>query len=194
MANAYYQHEKLYELATDDILHAPNGSAIWVRKIFFQCSTETDGVNFHMLSPETTADSDVLFTNINITASTGAITDAATGTEWSAGAVGDWVHIVDGTQAVNKGWYYLKTYTDGANFNVEVGDNIDGARTLADATGETYHIRIYTPKVCMAMVNDTIGGASSIHHPTLDWGEKGRFFPNLGMYGFAGSVCYLYLR
>lgn len=194
MANVYNKFGKLWELNTDDILIPPRRGGTRIRKIFLQASAETDGASFEVLNLNTAAVLDVTLTNIDVT-TTNTITDADSGGVLLGTAAGQWLNITDCSTAANNGWWYLKADTDANNQVVEIGANIDGAaHALTDGEDMVARLRFYGAETCMYIVNDTIGGSSSLHHPTLDWGPKGRFFPSLSMTGFAGALCNVYIE
>lgn len=194
MANVYNKLGKLWELDTDDILVPPSRGGTRIRKIFLQASAETDGVQFETLNLNTAAVLDVTLTNITVSTNN-TITDADSGGVLLGTAAGQWLNITDCSTAANNGWWYLKTDTSANIQVVEIGANIDAAtHILTDGTGMSARLRFYGAETCMYIVNDTIGGASSLHHPTLDWGPKGRFFPSLSMTGFAGALCSVYIE
>ena len=194
MANTYNKFGKLWELTTDDILIPPRRGGTHIRKIFLQASAETDGVSFETLNLNTAAVLDLTLTNVAFS-STNTITDTAGGADFIGTAAGQWLNITECTTAANNGWWYLKTDTSTDVQVVEVGANIDGAtHTLTTASTQSARFRFYAAETCMYLVNDTIGGSSSLHHPTLDWGPKGRFFPSLSMTGFAGALCNVYIE
>ncbi len=181
MANTYNKLGKLWELTTDDILIPPRRGGTRIRKIFCQMNSEADIVQFETINLNTAAVLDVSLTNIDIT-TTNTI-------------AGQWLNITDCSIAANNGWWYLKTDTSPNAQVVEIGANIDGAaHALTDGEDIAARLRFYGAETCMAIVNDTLGGSSSIHHPTLDWEPKGRFFPSLSMTGFTGATCYVYIE
>ena len=194
MANTYNKFGKLWELNTDDILIPPSRGGTRIRKIFFQANSEADVVGFEVLNLNTAAVLDLTLTNLDVT-TTNTITDADSGGVIVGTAAGQWLNITESTTAANNGWWYLKTDTDADNQIVEIGANIDGsAHALTDVEDMQARLRFYGAETCMAVVNDTIGGSSSVHMPTLDWEPKGRFFPSLSMTGFTGATCYVYIE
>ena len=194
MANVYNKLGKLWELTTDDILIPPRRGGTRIRKIFFQANSEADVVNFEVLNLNTTAVLDVTLTNIDVTG-TNTITDADSGSVLLGTAAGQWLNITDSSTVDNNGWWYLKTDSSDNAQVVEIGANIDGAaHALTNVEDMTARLRFYGAETCMAIVNDTLGGSSSVHHPTLDWETKGRFFPSLSMTGFTGATCYVYIE
>jgi len=192
MANTYNKHGKTWELATDDILQSPDHSGVWIRKIFFQMNSEADGVYFKTINLETAAIHDNTLTNLAFSGGH-TITDSSTGNVWSGTNPGDWIRITGCSTAANDGWWYLKTDSSDSIQVVENGDNIDGTHGLTTASGATARIRVYTPETSMYVVNDTIGGSSSIHMPTIDWGPRGRFFHTLSMQAFSGALAVVYI-
>jgi len=194
MANTYNKLGKLWELNVDDILIPPSRGGTRIRKIFLQANSEADLVNFETLNLNTAAVLDVTLTNIAFSG-THTITDTDSGGIFVDTAAGQWLNITDCTTAANNGWWYLKTDSSTDAQVVEVGANIDGAtHTLTTASTQTARFRFYGAETCMHLINDTIGGSSSIHHPTLDFGPKGRFFPSLSMTGFTGALCDVYIE
>ena len=194
MANTYNKLGKLWELTTDDILIPPRRGGTRIRKIFCQMNSEADIVQFETINLNTAAVLDVSLTNIDIT-TTNTITDADGGGVLLNTIAGQWLNITDCSIAANNGWWYLKTDTSPNAQVVEIGANIDGAaHALTDGEDIAARLRFYGAETCMAIVNDTLGGSSSIHHPTLDWEPKGRFFPSLSMTGFTGATCYVYIE
>ncbi len=194
MANVYNKLGKLWELTTDDILIFPRRGGTRIRKIFFQANSEADLVNFEVLNLNTAAVLDITLTNIDVTG-TNTITDADSGGVLLGTAAGQWLNITDSSTADNNGWWYLKTDSSANAQVVEIGANIDGAaHALTNVEDMVARLRFYGAETCMAIVNDTLGGSSSIHHPTLDWEPKGRFFPSLSMTGFTGATCYVYIE
>ncbi len=194
MANTYNKLGKLWELTTNDILIPPRRGGTRIRKIFFQANSEADVVNFEVLNLNTAAVLDITLTNIDVTG-TNTITDADSGGVLLGTAAGQWLNITDSSTADNNGWWYLKTDSSDNAQVVEIGANIDGAaHALTNVEDMTARLRFYGAETCMAIVNDTLGGSSSVHHPTLDWETKGRFFPSLSMTGFTGATCYVYIE
>lgn len=194
MANTYNKFGKLWELDTDDILIPPSRGGTRIRKVFLQADSEADVVSFETLNLNTAAVLDVTLTNITVSG-TNTITDADSGGVLLGTAAGQWLNITESTTAANNGWWYLKTDSSADAQVVEIGANIDGAaHALTDASSQSARLRFYGAETCMHIVNDTIGGASSIHHPTLDFGPKGRFFPSLSMTGFTGALCDVYIE
>ncbi|KKL78572.1 hypothetical protein LCGC14_2023500 [marine sediment metagenome] len=194
MANVYNKLGKLWELTTDDILIFPRRGVTRIRKIFCQMDSEADIVQFETINFNTAAVHDLTLTNLTFSG-TNTITDADGGSVMSSTAAGQWINITDCTTAANNGWWYLKTDTDANNQIVEIGANIDAAaHALTNGTTQTARLRFYGAETCMAIVNDTLGGSSSVHHPTLDWETRGRFFPSLSMTGFTGATCYVYIE
>ncbi len=194
MANVYNKLGKLWELTTDDVLIFPRTGGTRIRKIFCKMNSEADLVNFEVLNLNTAAVLDVTLTNIAFSG-TNTITDSDAGGVLLGTAAGQWINITDCTTAANNGWWYLKTDSSANAQVVEIGANINAStHVLTNASTQTARLRFYGAETCMAIVNDTIGGSSSVHHPTLDWEPKGRFFPSLSMTGFTGATCYVYIE
>ena len=177
MANAIDNGSKLHVLDTSDIIYPDR--PICVRMFQMVASAAADVVQFYTLVAGTTADHDNYFSNLTFT--TDAVTDAATGDKWTGIAANDWVHITECSIAANNGWWYLQTDGGNSTFTIEHTSVIKGTtHVLTAGTTASARIRTYTPTKCATVIADTDGGSGTpIHHPVLDFGDKGRWFFNL---------------
>ena len=100
---------------------------------------------------------------------------------WTSHAANDWVNITECSVAANDGWWYLETASSANAFNIEHTSVIKGSTHAFTAGGtKSARIRIYTPVECAMIVADTDGGSGTpIHHPIVDFGDRGRWFTNL---------------
>ncbi len=194
MANAINTKSKLWILNTNDIISA---KPICISKVQMIATAAADLGTFYTVSGSATADHDNYFTNLtfkdNIT-----VLDAATGNVWTGITANDWVHITECSEPLNNGWWYLKTDVGNNEFDVENTTVSDGStKNITAGTAEKARIRTYTPEICMKIIADTDGGSGTpIHHPVLDWGERGRWFDNLAYLENSGDSheIYLYIK
>ena len=193
MANAIDNGTKLHILDTSDIVY-PDRS-ICVRMVQMTATAKADAAQFYTLVAGTTADHDNYFSNLTIT-NTYTITDAATGDKWTGIAANDWVHITECSIAANNGWWYLQTDNGNSTFDIDHTSVIKGTtHALTNGTTMSARIRTYTPVECMAIVADSAqAAAASIHHPVLDFGDKGRWFHNLSFVTANTLEIHLYER
>lgn len=178
MANAIDNGTKLHILDTSDIVY-PN-RPICVRTVQMVATAAADVAQFYTLVAGTTADHDNYFSNLTIT-DTYTITDAAAGDKWTGIAANDWVHITECSTAANNGWWYLQTDNGNSTFDIEHTSVIKGTtHALTNGTTISARIRTYTPTKCATIIADTDGGSGTpIHHPIVDFGDRGRWFTNL---------------
>ena len=194
MANVYNHEGRLWELNTDDILVPPEKGGVVVRKIWCQMDSEADSVAFEIWNPRTAAVLDLSLSNVDITTSN-TITDADTGGLIAGTTAGNWLHITDCTVAANNGWWRLKTDSSNDVQVVEIGANYrTSANVLTDGEDIKMRLRFYEPDTCIFIVNNTIGGSSSLHHPTLDFGPNGRWFSSLSMDANTGVLICVYIE
>lgn len=187
MPNSINTMTKLWKMDVSDIASA---TPICIRKIQMLATAKADIAYFYSLPGSTTADSDNHFTNITFESDNTTITDAGSTTKWGSAAVNDWVHISECSDVTNNGWYLLSATSSSNQFDVEKGVN-----PLNAGGSATARIAIYTPTECMMLVGDTPDGTAFLH-PTLDWGDKGRWFENLSFKeGTSDNITmYIYIR
>jgi len=191
MANTFNDTGRLWELDADDILSFkdhdnPNSGLmpIVMRKVILTPAATGDGVTFKTLKPNATPTVNVGSLTFTVT-STYRITDPASGAVFTGASVGDWLHVHESPESGNNlGWFYI-TAVDGSKHYVDVAY---AQNALTNETTKTYSIKIYTPESCMVMVSPTGDtGAKLIQAEVLDWGDSGRRFYNLGMFGLSAS-------
>ena len=193
MANDYNNDARFWVLDTSDILHSPDRGGLWIRKVKLIVATEAQSATFYMIpSVDSATDHDDYFTNIDIT-STSTVTDADTGNVWDSTAVGDWMYITESSTAANDGWWRIKTDTSASIQVVENSVDIGGAHALTNVEDMSARVRTYSPQECMILQGNTSDG-TSLHHPELDWGNMGRWFPNLSFSLTTSDFVHVYLR
>lgn len=178
MANAIYTGTKFHILTTSDIVFT---TPMCVSKLQMRATAAADEAHFYTLVAGTAADHDNHLTNLTFDANTYTITDADTGDNWTDIAANDWVHITECSIAANNGWWYLKADGGNSTFDIDHTSVVKGTtRVLTAGTSASARIRTYTPTECAMIVADTDGGSGTpIHHPIVDFGERGRWFTNL---------------
>jgi len=176
MANAIYTGTKFHILTTSDIVFT---TPMCISKLQMKATVAADEAHFYTLVAGTSADHDNYFTNLTFDADT--VTDAATGDKWTGIAANDWVHITECSVAANNGWWYLKTDGGNSTFDIEKTSVIKGStHQFTAGSTKSARIRTYTPVECAMIVADTDGGSGTpIHHPIVDFGDRGRWFTNL---------------
>jgi len=182
---------KLWILDTTDLISA---TPICIRKIQMIATAAADVGTFYSLAGSVAADHDNYFTNLNFDSNTYTITDAATGNKWTNIAANDWVHITDCEIVANNGWWYLEADGGNSTFDVEYTSVIGGStHALTAGDGKYARIRTYTPEICMKIIGDNV---TTLVHPTLDWGDKGRWFDNLSYLEGSSDTheIYLYIK
>lgn len=190
MANTFSDNAKLWQLSTADIVSFRNHSnhnsglvGVWIRKVRFRPNATGDGVQFQTLQVNSTATLSVA-THVVTVSNTSRITDADSGGIFDGAVIGQWVRISWTSTGNNKGWYYV-TAVDATKHYVEVENGTDA---LTNETSKTYTLDFYTPEVCMVLVSPTGDtGAKLIQAEELDFGDVGRYFPNLGMTALSAS-------
>jgi len=181
MANAVNTSTNLWTLVTGDILTTV---PICVRKVQMVTTAAADVVDFYTLPGGKTATSDTSAHYTFDVTSTTTITEVGA-SSWDAALYNDWVLIESCSVSANNGWYLLSATSANNAFVIENGTN-----ALTDGTAQTGTISIYTPVKCMTLTADTYpsstGTSTPLHHPELDWGDKGRWFDNLSFWEATG--------
>ena len=199
MANTLDYNAKLWTLGNDDILRT---SPIKLRSIFLIPGTKGDGISFYQRNPQDAAVDDISGMNATVT-NNETITDADTSTPplFTNAAVGDWVYISTTSSGNNQGiWRYITGVDSGNNDYITV-EKVNWGNLTNDTT-EIYNLQVYNPNLCLVMQTDDFADTSkgddgtafdaSITNSFRDFGDKGRWFQNLGMTGFAsGSAIYV---
>lgn len=197
MANTLDNKARFWTLSEDDIL-TPN--PVKLRSIFLIPGTKGDGIMFYQRNPNVAAVDTILAMTVNVT-SNETITDAGTGSLFVNAAVGDWVYIHNTSTGNNRDiWRYITAVDSSDQDYITINKATWG--NLTNDTGAIYDMRIYNPNLCMVMQTDDLADTSkgddgsafdeSKTNSFRDFGDKGRWFQNLGMTGFAsGSAIYV---
>lgn len=183
MANYFYNQSRLNIFNIADLVSM---SPIKIRKVRFRPAGETNTAVLQTCDVNATPDcSEKLL--LATVASTSVIT-AASGTPFDGAATGDWLHITNCSTATDNGWYFIKTYSTTTSITVE-----NGVNALTDGSGDvTMNIEIFSPENAMMFVADDISTlGDNVVKDVIDWGDKGRWFPNLSMFSISSTSCYL---
>ena len=205
MANVLDNQSRFWTLnSKDDILTT---SPIKIRSIFLVPGTKGDGITFYQRNANEAAVDDINGMTVTVTNNETITDDNAVQGLFANAAVGDWVYIhdaLDDSGAVsdnNNIWRYISAI-DGSNHDYITVEKDYWGNLTNDAAGSTYSMDIYNPNLCIFMLTDDLADTSigngateydaSITNAFRDFGDKGRWFPNLAMTGFTtGSSIYV---
>jgi len=192
MPNVFNNQARTYELDTADIvsLGVPqddptNLKPIRIRRVELRPNATGDGVQFTCVQPSSTPALTLTDDTFSVTSTYRISDDAGAALTQASCAVGNWVNVTASSTGNNLGWYYI-TANDGSNVYIDVAY---GQNALTNDTSAVYTLKIYTPETAMIMVSETGDtGAKSIKTQVVDWGEGGRWFPNLAMHALSTSA------
>jgi len=192
MANTFNNQARTYELDTADIisLQVPQDDPtklrpICIRRVELRPNATGDGVSFTCIQPGSTPTLTLTQDTFTVTSTYRITDDAGAAITAASFAAGNWLELSDSESGNNEGWYYISA-VDGSNTYVDVAY---GQNALTNEASKAYTLKAYAPENAMILVSETGDtGAKSIKTEVLDWGEKGRWFPNLAMHALSSSA------
>lgn len=182
---------RVYTVTTSDIISFRDSTAlslkpICVQKIVFQPTAATNTATLYTLNTAASPDLSISPLECVVTGNDKFTDNVGTGfTATSMAVITSWVHVTDSTSGNNNGWYMLKTEDAGNDF-IEVYDTaINGvsSHTLTDETS-TYTFKFYTAEVQDVLTSPAVDNREVIRN----WGDKGRYFPNLAVGAVTGTM------
>lgn len=203
MSNTFNDFSHTWVLDTDDILtfhtHDDETSGlktICVRRIEFFPTSSGDGVTFTTVhlggTPVLTLTADT-FSVTTVGGHKRLSDDAGAALDSSLIAAGDILEITDSpTSGNNKGLWYIVA-VDGSNVYV---DTEDGQNAMTVEANKVYTLNVYNPELAMTMLSPSESGtydSNPLVTVVKDFGDKGRYFPNLIMTAIVGTV-HIYLK
>lgn len=183
MANVLDQ--RIMVIASEGII---SPKPIWIRKVIFRPQTAGHAATFTFWDENETATSEKIGQSVTVTASTRTF---ASSTNFPQSTINPDQIIKFSYSATGENLYTLQIATNADN-NTITADVLESYHgTITDDTTEIYSWKVWTPKIAFTFV----APATELRYVTLDFGDKGYFFPNLAMHTLSGtSSALIYVR
>lgn len=178
MANVLNQRTII--LDTEGIIST---TPIWVRKVIIHPNSAGDSATFQFWHESDTATSSKPHKSISVTASTN--TFSSTGNFPTATINPSQIFKVTYSSSGNNAYtYQIATNADDNTITTDATNSIHG--TVVDDATKVYSWKVWTPYTAFKIISP----GTEVIDWALDFGDKGRWFPNLSMAELSASATF----